>query len=81
MQSSQWSICAHLHAVAATAGPTMCHGVRDTGQRCIVRDMMHEVRAKPPEHTIRSAGWVCHQMQPPKLRAGAKRSNLLQTGG
>ena len=55
-QSSQRSICAHPHAVAATAGPTMCHGVRHTGGGAQSADMMHEVGAEPLDHRIRSAG-------------------------
>ena len=57
-QSSQWGICAHLHAVAARAGPTTCHGVRDT-QAAVHSPrppVMHQVGAKPRDHRTRSAG-------------------------
>ena len=38
----RWSTCAHPHTVAATAGPTTCHGVRDT--RAAVHSPRHDAR-------------------------------------
>ena len=56
-QSGRWDVCAHPHAVAATAGPTLCAAVSEThGQRCTVRDMRHEVGATPPDHRTGSTG-------------------------
>jgi hypothetical protein len=54
-EGSQQSICAHPQAAAATAGPTTCHGVGDTGQWCTVQDMMHKVRTEPLDHRTRCA--------------------------
>ena len=57
---SQWSICAHPQAVAASSGilqvPHCATASEAHGQWCTVRDMMHEVRAEPLDHRTRSAG-------------------------
>ena len=77
--SSQWSICAHPQAVAASSGilqvPHCATASEAHGQWCTVRDMMHEVRAKPLDHRTRPAGLetcvVTHPStsQPPKPNA------------
>ena len=54
--SSQWSICTHPQAVAVLQVPHCATASETHGQRCTVRDMMHEVRAEPLDHRTRSAG-------------------------
>ena len=54
--SSQWSICAHPQRVAVLQVPHCATASEAHGQWCTVRDMMHEVRAKPLDHRTTSAG-------------------------
>ena len=53
--SSQWSICAHPQAVAVLQAPHCATASEAHVQWCIVRDMMHEVKAEPLDHRARLA--------------------------
>ena len=53
--SSQWSICAHLQAVAVLQVQHYATASEAHGDWCTVRDMMHKVMTKPLDHWTRSA--------------------------